>query len=63
MEMTISLFLMLMLVFSGAVSSILLTAGYYLPFLVMVALTAVAVFHSERKSKSFSELLQDKPVY
>ncbi len=54
---------MLVLVSSGAVSSVLLTAGYYLPFLAMVALTLVAIFHSERKSKSFSEMLQDKPVY
>ncbi|MFI5419661.1 MAG: hypothetical protein ACHQ1H_02285 [Nitrososphaerales archaeon] len=61
--MEISLFLMLVLVSSGAVSSVLLTAGYYLPFLVMVALTLVVIFRSERKSKSFSEMLQDKPVY
>ena len=61
--MEISLFLMLVLVSSGAVSSVLLTAGYYLPFLVMVALTLVVIFRSERKSKNFSELLQDKPVY
>ena len=61
--MTISLFMMLVLVSSGAVSSVLLTAGYYLPFLAMIALTVFLVFYSERKSKSFSELLQDKPVY
>jgi len=48
---------------SGAVSSILLTQGYYLPLLLVVAFTAFLIILSERKDKSFREILQDKPVY
>jgi uncharacterized membrane protein YoaK (UPF0700 family) len=63
MNSTISLYVTLILVSSGAISSVLLTAGYYLPSLLVVAFTACVIILSERRGKSFREILQDKPVY
>jgi hypothetical protein len=47
----------------GALSSILLLSGYLLPALVTVLVTLAVIFLSERKSRNFREILQDKPLY
>jgi len=54
---------MLLLVISGAISSSLLSSGHFIPSLILMGLTAAALFYFERKEKKSQQILRDKPVY
>jgi len=54
---------MLLLIISGAISSSLLSSGHFVPSLVIMGLTAVALLYFERKEKKSQLILRDKPVY
>jgi len=61
--MNIGIDYMLLLVISGAISSGLLTSGHFVLSLVLMGLTAAALFYLERKEKKSQQILRDKPVY
>jgi len=52
-----------LLLFSGAISSALLSSGYFLESFAAIALTAVALYYQERKEKKSQSMLMDKPIY
>lgn len=62
-KMNINLSSAFLLIISGAVSSALLSTGYFLASFVSIGLTAVCFFYLDRKEKKSQALLQDKPVY
>jgi hypothetical protein len=55
-----SVFLLLL---SGAISSALLSSGYFLESFVAIALTALGVYYQGRKEKKSQSMLTDKPIY
>lgn len=52
-----------LLIVSGAVSSALLSSGYFLQSLASIGLTAGALYYLQRREKKSQEILQDKPIY
>jgi hypothetical protein len=54
---------MFLLVVSGAISSALLSSGYFLLSFAAIGLAAVALYYLERREKKSEALLHDKPVY
>jgi uncharacterized membrane-anchored protein len=54
---------MLLLVISGAISSGLLSSGHFVPSLILMGLTAAALFYFERKEQKSRQILKDKPIY
>jgi len=61
--MNVSFGSVFLLVVSGAVSSALLTSGYFLASFASIGLTAAAFYYLDRKEKKSQALLKDKPLY
>jgi hypothetical protein len=53
----------LLLLLSGAISSALLTSGYFLESFAAIGLTAVVLYFQERREKRSQSFLTDKPIY
>jgi len=52
-----------LLVISGAISSALLSYGYFLESLAPIGLTVVAMYFLDRKEKKSQSIFHDKPIY
>jgi hypothetical protein len=52
-----------LLIISGAISSALLSSGYFPESLASIGLTAVAMYLLDRKEKKSQSIFRDKPIY
>ena len=61
--MNVSFVSVFFLTVSGAISSALLTSGYFLASFVSVGLTVAGFYYLDRKEKKSQAILGDKPLY
>jgi hypothetical protein len=61
--MNVSFSAIFLLLVSGAISSALLSSGYFIPSFASIGLTALALYYLERREKHSQAMLQDKPIY
>jgi uncharacterized membrane protein YbaN (DUF454 family) len=54
---------MFLLIVSGAISSALLSSGYFLESFAAIGLTVTALYFLGRREKRSEDMLRDKPLY
>lgn len=63
LDLNISFSSIFLLVVSGAISSALLSSGYFLASAGSIVLTAAAWYYLERREQKSEAILHDRPIY
>ena len=61
--MNVSFAMVFLLIISGAISSALLSSGYFLDSFAAIGVTALLLYYLDRREKKSQAILVDKPIY